>query len=931
MALTLLEARGRAALITVVDYEVHLTLAANGDRFGSTSVVRFTCSEAGASCFLELADGVDVTVTLNGKQLPPAAYDGRRITLPDLTVDNVALVCARLPYVTNGDGMHRFVDPVDGETYVSAYCGMDNAQRVFACFDQPDLKAPITLDVSADDRWTVLASGRRVEPHIPGRWRFAPTPPIPTYLFVVCAGPWHSTGFEHSGRRFGWHARQSLATELNRDSEELRRVTIACWDHYASVFREPYAFDDYHQVFVPGLNWGALETPGCVTYRDEMLPPGRISDQERQRRATVIAHEMAHMWFGNLVTMRWFDDAWLSESFADYMGFLVADRAAGFRETWVDFDAAFLPMAYDADERRSTHPVAPEPAAVTDVDAAYGNFDSLSYAKGNAVVRQLVTWLGEEDFLAGVNGYLTRHRFGTASLTDFVSALSDASRRDVAGWVDAWLRTTGFDTLTVTREAGVPVLSRTGSRPHRLRVTSYDVTNGALRPTSTRTVDLGDDPVSLSEGRDRVVVANSHGDTFARLRLDGRSFTAVTAHLSAMPDSKTRAVLWTALGDLVRRADGFDTLTVTREAGVPVLSRTGSRPHRLRVTSYDVTDGALRPASTRTVDVGDDPVRLPEGRDRVVVPNSHGDTFARLRLDRHSFTAVTAHLSAIPDPKTRAVLWTALGDLVRRAELDPRDYLDMVSSHLPHEGHSAVFEAALGRARRDVVVQYLPADRVASALDILAAACRGALNAASAPAVALAAVRGLASTSRDAALLRAWLADDRADTGIALDPRLRWDVLRRLAEIGDPAAPALVEAERRRDPSIAGELGTARASAALPDPAAKASAWNAMFSGEPSNRLFAETAQGFWSAEQHDLLAPYVERYLAEAPALAARRGQSFSLVVGHAFPTIPLGADALSMLDRALLGDITTVLRRAWEDRRDDLALAMAVRRRFG
>lgn len=554
-----------------------------------------------------------------------------------------------------------------------------------------------------------------------------------------------------------------------------------------------------------------------MTYRDEMLPAGRISDQERQRRATVIAHEMAHMWFGNLRTMRWFDDAWLSESFADYMGFLVADRAAGFSETWVDFDAAFLPMAYAADERRSTHPVAPEPAAVTDVDAAYGNFDSLSYAKGNAVVRQLVTWLGEEDFLAGVNGYLTRHRFGTASLTDFVSALSDASGRDVAGWVDAWLRTTGFDTLTVTRDADIPV-----------------------------------------------------------------------------------------------------------------LSRTGCRPHRLRVTSYDVTDGALRPASTRTVDVGDDPVWLPEGRDRVVVPNSHADTFARLRLDRHSFTAVTAHLSAIPDPKTRAVLWTALGDLVRRAELDPCDYLDLVSRHLPGEGHSAIFEAALERARR-VVARYLAADRVASALDILAVACRDALNAAPAPAVALAAVRGLASTSRDAALLGAWLAEDRTDTGIALDPRLRWDVLRRLAEIGDPAAPALVEAERRRDPSIAGELGTARASAALPDPAAKASAWNAMFSGEPSNRLFAETAQGFWSAEQHDLLAPYVECYLAEAPALAARRGQSFSLVVGHAFPTIPLGADALAMLDRALSGEVPTVLRRAWEDRRDDLALAVAVRRRFG
>ncbi len=817
MSLTLAESRGRAALLADVDYQVHLTLAADQDTFESTSVVRFTCSQAGASCFLELADGAEVEVTLNGKQLPTAAYDGRRITLPELALTNEARVSARLPYVTNGDGMHRFVDPVDGETYVSAYCGMDNAQRVFACFDQPDLKSPIALDVTADERWTVLASGRRLDPQIPGRRRFAATPPIPTYLFVVCAGPWHSTVFEHSGRSFGWHARRSLVTELERDAEELRRVTVACWDYYTTIFEEPYAFDDYHQVFVPGLNWGAQENPGCVTYRDEMLPPGRVSDQARQRRAMVIAHEMAHMWFGNLVTARWFDDSWLSESFADYMGFLVADRAAGFRDTWVDFDAAFLPMAYDADERRSTHPVAPPTEGVTDIDTAYGNFDSLSYAKGNAVVRQLVTWLGEEGFLAGVNGYLTRHRFGTASLTEFVSALGDASGRDVAGWVDAWLRTTGFDTLVVAREAGVPV-----------------------------------------------------------------------------------------------------------------LSRTGSRSHRLRVTSYDVVDGALRPASTRAVDLGDDPVSLPEGRDRVVVANSHGDTFARLRLDDSSVTAVKARLATVPDPMTRAVLWTALGGLVRGAELAPWDYLDIVGSQLPGEEHGSVFEAVLERARRHVVTRCLPADHVASGLDMLAATCRGALDRAPAPAVALAAVRGLASTSRDAGLLRCWLADDRTDTGVALDPRLRWDILRRLAEIGASSASDLVEAERRCDPSVAGELGTARALAALPEAAAKASAWDAMFGGEPSNRLFAETAQGFWSAEQHDLLAPYVDRYLAEAPALAVRRGQSFSLIVGQAFPTIPMGTDDLARLDSALLSDIPTVLRRAWEDRRDDLALAVAVRQRF-
>ncbi len=818
MSLTLSEARARAAVLEDVAYDVDLVLAADAQTFESTSSIRFTCTQAGETTFLELADGAEVVMTLNGQRLAPEAYDGRRITLADLPVANEVRVSARLPYVTNGDGMHRFVDPVDGETYVSAYCGMDNTQRVFACFDQPDLKAPIALSVSADERWTVLATGRRLAPLTPGRWRFAATPPIPTYSFVICAGPWQSTVFEHAGGSFGWHARRSLAAELERDAAELRQVTIACWDHYAATFDEPYPFADYHQVFVPGLNWGAQENPGCVTYRDELLPAGRISDQMRQRRAIVIAHEMAHMWFGNLVTMRWFDDAWLSESFADYMGFAVADRAAGFADTWVDFDATYLPMAYDADGRRSTHPVAPDTEDLVDVDTAYGNFDSLSYAKGNAVVRQLVTWLGEADFLAGVNTYLTRHRFATASLVDFVAALSEASGRDVARWVKVWLRSTGFDTLVVTREAGVPV-----------------------------------------------------------------------------------------------------------------LSRTGSRPHRLRVTSYDLVDGALRPAGTRTVDLGEDPVTIPEGRDRVVVANSHGDTFARLRLDDQSLAAVKTGLATVPDPTTRAVLWTALGDLVQRAELDPSDYLDLVDGHLPSEGHGSVFEAVLDRARCDVVAQYVPAHRVGAAVDLIAAVCRRTLDRSAAAPIALAAVRGLAATSRDTALLGSWLAEDRTHTGMALDPRLRWEVLLRLAETGAAGAPGLVEAERRRDPSMTGQLGAARASAALPDPAAKTAAWDAMFGGEPSNRLFAATAEGFWSAEQHELLAPYVGRYLDQAPALAARRGQAFSLIVGHAFPTISLGAAGLSLLDAALDGDVPTVLRRTWEDRRDDLALAVAAQRRFG
>ena len=315
---------------------------------------------------------------------------------------------ARLPYVTDGDGMHTFTDPVDGERYVSAYVGVDITQRVFACFDQVDLKAPITLRVVADPAWTVLSNG-----HVASKngqstqadaWEFTPTPPIPIDLFVLCAGPWHSRTLEHAGLPMGWHARRSLAAELDRDFDELRRMTEQCFDHYADLFDEPFPFDSYDQVFVPELNWGAMECPGCVTFRDEFIPRGRVTEDERRSRAMVIAHEMSHMWFGDLVSQTWWEDIWLNESFAEYMGFRVSEDAAGFAGTRVGFEVTHKPGAMVADRRRSTHPVAPLPEDVPDVDTASTNFDAISYAQG----RVRVTPAGDLDGRRGLPGRCER-------------------------------------------------------------------------------------------------------------------------------------------------------------------------------------------------------------------------------------------------------------------------------------------------------------------------------------------------------------------------------------------------------------------------------------------------------------------------------------------------------------------------------------------
>jgi len=802
VSLTLSEARARAAQISHVSYAIDLDLTepARGT-FGCRTAVRF--ASTGAETFLELTHARDLSVTVNGERVEPT-YDGRRIALAGLTTDaaNEVVVEARLPYVTDGDGMHIVTDPADGETYASAYVGMDVAQRVFACFDQNDLKAPVDLSVTADPRWTVLANGRTLE-HEDGSWRFATTPPIPTAMFVVCAGPWHSRTWEHAGLPFGWHARRSLAAELDRDFDDLRRVTEACFDHYTQrLFDEPYAFDSYDQVFVPGQNWGALETPGCVTYRDEYLPRGRLTDSARINRSATIAHEMAHMWFGDLVTMTWWEDTWLQESFADYMGYRVAADALGEPGALLAGEIGRKPVAFDADQRRSTHPIAPSPEEVPDVDAAANNFDMISYAKGNAALRQLVTWLGDETFLAGLNAYLGRHRLGNATLADFMAALDAVSDRDVRDWAERWLRTTGFDTLRVTREDGVPVLHRVGSRPHRVRVTAYD-----------------DD-----------------------------------------------------------------------------LAEVGSR----------------------FVDLGAEPVRLDEWVGRVVVPNSHGETFARAVLDEESWAAVVRGLATIADPMVRATLWTAAFGQVRSRELPADDYLRLVARHLPAETEVSIVTGVVRRTRM-IVVQRMPAAGAGAALEVLSTACREGIEATDDEQVRIELSRGLAAATHDAATLQTWLAGDVTDAGVELDPALRWTTVHRLAALGELDADA-IEAERRRDGTIEGELGAATARAAVPTPEAKAAAWRLVVEDERiSNRMLRAVCAGLWDPEQAELVAPYVDAYLAEAPRLA-RRGQAFAQEVHRAFPEVALSEEQLRAVERALEGDLPPVLRRGWEDRLDDL-----------
>ncbi|MDX3093745.1 aminopeptidase N [Streptomyces sp. ME01-24h] len=827
-ALTRAEAETRARQITVQHYSVDLDLTRGEEVFGSTTVIRFTALDDGDT-FVELKPAALHSAVLDGRPLDVAALDDNRLPLSGLPAGPHELqVEADMRYSRTGEGMHRFTDPADGETYLYTQLFLDDVQRVIAAFDQPDLKAVFEVTVTAPPAWTVLGNGvaeRTGEAE--GRWRVAPTPPISTYLLAVAAGPWHSVRTEHAGLPFGLHCRRSLAPHLDADAEELLDITRRCFDRYHELFEEPYPFDSYDQAFVPEFNAGAMENPGLVTFRDEMVFRSAVTETERQSRGMVVAHEMAHMWFGDLVTLRWWDDIWLNESFAEYMGYQVLSEATRFSGTWTDFAVARKSWGYDADQRPSTHPVAPAPEAVPDTASALLNFDGISYAKGASALRQLVTWLGRKEFLAGINDHFARHRFGNAALADFIDSLARNTDRDVHTWADRWLRTTGVDRLTPAPADG----------------------------------------------------------------------------------------------------DGGWRLDVTHE---------GSRPHRFAVAAYDRADTdparlVLRERfETDVPAIGGTPDVRPGRRPDLVLLNDQDLTYAKIRFDARSWDTLTAALSGLPDPLSRALVWNAARDLVRDGELPPAAYLDLARAHLPYESDIAIVRGVLGFARGQIADRYLPAAERPGALAALEALARDLLTRED-PGLRLTAVRQLIGATADTGSLRGWLAEGTAPGGPALDPELRWQILTRLSVLGAASAEDIA-AELDADPSATGQEGAARCRAALPDPQAKRDAWALMFDGDTlSNYLFTATAQGFWQPEQLDLVREYVPRYFPAAAAVAARRGPALAEAAGrHAFPVTVVEPQVLDLGEECLrTGDPTPTpaLRRRLDDQFDDLRRALRVR----
>ncbi|SIR85296.1 aminopeptidase N [Micromonospora avicenniae] len=556
-SLTRVEATARGAAITVESYEVDLDLTGGPELFRSHVTIRFR-AVPGVDTFAEVKPAKLLAVRLNDEDLDPALLTDNRLPLSGLRERNTLIVEAEMAYSNTGEGLHRFVDPADGETYLYAMSFLDDVQRIFPAFDQPDLKASFTLTVTAPEEWTVAANEQVVATPRPGRWEFAPTRPLSTYLFTLIAGPYHVRRDEHDGIPLAVYCRRSLAEHLDADADEIFTVTKQSFDRFHELFTERYPFGKYDQAFVPEFNAGAMENPGLVTFRDDLVFRSAVTDTERERRATTIAHEMAHMWFGDLVTMRWWDDLWLNESFADYLGTRVTAEATRFDRAWTTFALRRKAWGYAADQRPSTHPVAPHEV----VDAAEGllNFDGISYAKGASVLRQLVAWLGDEAFLAGLNRHFATHRFGNATLADLLANLSAASGRDLADWAERWLRQAQVNTLRAEvtvdadgryREVAVvqtapeshPVL-----RPHRIGVGRYAADGTVDRIEVDVAADAPDGRTVLDEltglPAARLLLPNDGDLTYAKVRLDPASADAVPLVLPGLADPLARALLW---------------------------------------------------------------------------------------------------------------------------------------------------------------------------------------------------------------------------------------------------------------------------------------------------------------------------------------------------------------------------------------------------
>ncbi len=820
------ETSRRAGLLHVRSYDVELDLTCGDKVFRSVSVITFDCAEPGSASYADLVAERVRQITLNGTPIDPdtACADGR-IALPGLAASNELRVVADCAYTFDAKGMHRTVDSADGRIYCYTNFEPADARRVFANFEQPDLKATFTFHLTAPAHWTVLSNQpapepEPAEPETSGAgtagqetatWHFPATPRMSTYLTAVVAGEYHLVSAMHTtpdGQLIplGLACRQSLAGYL--EAEDMLTVTRQGLDYYTGLFRSRFPFEKYDQAFVPEFSAGAMENVGCVTFSERLLFRSKVTDMMYELRATVILHEMAHMWFGDLVTMKWWDDLWLNESFAEFSAALASAEGTRVTDAWTTFSGSRKTWGYMQDQLPTTHPVA---ADVGTLSEAIANFDGISYAKGASVLKQLVAHVGREDFFAGIRGYFADYGWANATLADLLKALEVTSGLNLGDWAKAWLQTAGPNTLRSEfatgpdgRFSAFAVLQEAPEeyptlRPHIAIGLYNEAENGELIRSQRAEIDVtgqrSEVPGLIGIARPDLVLLNDDDLSYAIVRFDDRSLSTLARAIGRFADPLARTVCWSAVLDMVQRAE------LSVPAFVAILA--GGMGEEPAVSVLQI----LHMTASRVMAVTADPAWLPAGKEQLA---------------------------------------TAALELLRSAE--------------PGSDHQLAWMQLLGRTA------VTPGQ-----LDFLA---------------------GLLEGNEDV-------------PGLAVDTELRWALLRRLAVTGR-AGDAGLDADLLRDPTDAGRRHAAGCRAAIPDEEHKADAWRLLTESEElGHEGVTAVAGGFGQPEHAVLLAPYADRYFEVLPSLWETRGDHIKRLLGEGlFPYSAASAELLARIDAFLAGE---------------------------
>ncbi len=571
--LTRAEAKVRSGLIAVDSYDVDLNLVSGDETFISSTTVRFTCNSPGSSTFIDAVGKSIVSATLNGSPVDVSTFDGESVHLLNLAASNELVLVVESVYSKSGEGLHRFVDPADNEVYLYSQHEVADARRTFACFDQPDLKATFAISANVPAHWEVISNNPTESvtdvDATTKRWVFTRTPRISTYLTALVAGSYHRVDDVYVGEKtvpMGLFCRKSLAESM--DAAEIFKITKQGFAFYEKEFGLAYPFDKYDQIAVAEFNAGAMENVGCVTFaEDYFVFRSKVTDKNYNWRANVILHEMAHMWFGDLVTMTWWDDLWLNESFAEWASYYTLEQATRFTNSWTVFNAERKNWAYRQDQLSSTHPIVVD---MHDLEAVKTNFDGITYAKGASVLQQLVSHVGKDHFFSGIRQYFAKHAWGNTTLNDLLVELEATSGRDLKPWVSTWLQTSGVNTLrpefviagdtyqsiSVLQEAPLVPSDSKELRPHRMAVGLYDLKDGALvcrksaeldvAGASTLVTDLAGEKVA------DMLLINDRDLSYGKIRFDDRSLATLKNHLGDIVDPLTRALCWSATWDMLR-------------------------------------------------------------------------------------------------------------------------------------------------------------------------------------------------------------------------------------------------------------------------------------------------------------------------------------------------------------------------------------------